>query len=103
DLVEVGIHARPLRLPAAVRADPLWLAAGQPALLVRSARPGGGLVGRENAIKRSSPDHEADRTGGAGHPQLLEDARHRARPLWRLWNHADGGGGERAGGGGGWR
>jgi hypothetical protein len=43
DLHHLGqehLHPRPGRLPAAVRADPLRLAAGHRALLVRGARPG---------------------------------------------------------------
>ena len=48
-LGEERVHARPLRLPAAVRADPLWLDGGRRPLLVRRARPGRCLVLRQAA------------------------------------------------------
>ena len=60
----------PLGLPAPVRADPLWLAGGCQAPLVRRARPGGRLVHRPAEPQRPAPDDEAGRARRAGDPQL---------------------------------
>ena len=53
DLGQEHVHARPLGLPASVRADPLWLEGGHRSLLVRCARPGRRLVHRQAREERS--------------------------------------------------
>ena len=73
-LGEEHLHPRPGRLPAPVRADPLWLEAGQRSLLVRRPRPGRRLVRRQAAGQRPASDHEAGGTGRARHHQFLARA-----------------------------
>ena len=58
-------------------------------LLVRRARPGRCLVLRQAAQERPAPDHEAGGAGRARHPQLVQEPRHRARPVRRLGHDAD--------------
>jgi hypothetical protein len=63
DLGQKHVHARPRRLPTAVRAHSLWLEGRHRPLLVRRARSRGCLVVRQAPQERSAPDYEA---GGAG-------------------------------------
>ena len=63
DLGQAHLHARPERLSAAVRTDPLRLEGGRGPLLVRGPRPGRRLVLRQAGAKRPAPDDEA---GGPG-------------------------------------
>ena len=97
-LGEGPVHARALRLPAAVRADPLRLAGGREAPLVRRARPGRRLVHRPADEERPASDDEAGRPRRAGDPQLEPARRAGARPVRRQRHDADRGGADRAGG-----
>ena len=63
-------------------------AEGSRALLVRRPRPGRCLADRPAKGQRSPSDHEADCAGRAGDPQLVEDKRHRPRPVCRLGDDA---------------
>ena len=71
DLRHLGqehVHARPRRLPAAIRTDPVRLEGGQRPLLVRRAGPGRRVVLRQARPERPAPDDEAGRAGRAGDP-----------------------------------
>ena len=74
DLGEAHLHARPRRLPKAIRADPVRLAGGARSLLVRGAGSGRRLVLRQARAERSPSDHEAGGAGRAGDPQLAARA-----------------------------
>ena len=71
------------------RTDPLRLARGWIAALVRRSRSGRCLAHQQAAQERSAPDHEAGRTGRAGDPQFQSTGRYRAGLLRRLWHHDD--------------
>jgi hypothetical protein len=88
-LGQAHVHARPRRLPAPVRADPVRVARGRAAPLVRRPRPERRLADQEAAEERSAPDHEAGRAGRARVAQQLAPGRHGARSIWRLRHHAD--------------
>ena len=92
DLRHLGqehLHARPLGLSAPVRADPLRLEGRHRSLLVRRPRPGRCLVLRQAAQERPAPDDEAGGAGRARDPQLVQEPRHRARPVRRIGHDAD--------------
>ena len=84
DLGETHLHARPRRLPEAVRTDPLRLAGGSRPLLVRGAGSGRRLVRRQAGAERSASDDEAGGAGRAGDPEFEQEPRHRARSVRRL-------------------
>jgi hypothetical protein len=73
------LHAGPCRLPAPVRADPLRLARGCRAPLVRRPRPGRRVADQEAAEERSASDHEAGGTGRARDPQFQPPGQRGAR------------------------
>ena len=105
DLPHLGqehLHARPRRLPAPVRADPLRLEGWRRSFLVRGPRSGRCLVLRQAAQERSAPDDEAGGAGRARHPQLVQEPRHRARSVWWLRHDDDrrGAGGAKGAAGG---
>jgi hypothetical protein len=89
DLCQEHLHAWPGRLPAPIRADPLWLERGQRSLLVRRPGPGRRVVRRQAGQERPAPDDEAGRSGRAGDPQLEQGPGHRARPVRRVRVHPD--------------
>ncbi len=65
-LGQARLHPRPGRLSAPVRADPLWLAGGCRALLVRGRGSGRRLVLRQAGEERPASDDEAGGAGRAG-------------------------------------
>ena len=58
DLGEAYVHARPRRLSAAIRTDPIRLAGGARPVLVRGAGSGGCLVHRQARAERSPSDQK---------------------------------------------
>ncbi|MEA1053364.1 ParB N-terminal domain-containing protein [Lamprobacter modestohalophilus] len=101
DLRHLGqehLHPRACRLPAPIRADPLRLAQGQHAPLVRGSQPRRCLADRQATQERSAPDHEAGGAGRARDPQFIQARRQGARCLRWLGYHPDRCGQERAGG-----
>ena len=59
DLGKAHLHARPRRLPKAIRTDPVWLARGSRSLLVRRAGSGRRLVRGQAGAQRSASHDEA--------------------------------------------
>ena len=92
DLGQEHLYARPCRLPAAIRADPVRLERRRRPLLVRCARSGRRVAVRQAAQERPAPDDEAGRSRRASHQELVKEPGYRARSVWRFWHHDDRGG-----------
>ena len=92
DLVEERLHARPLGLPAPVRADPVRLGPRSTTGAAPATRATCGSIDRP-AQERPAPDHEAGGLGRARDPELVEEAGYGARSVRRVGDDADGGGG----------
>ncbi len=72
DLCQEHLHAGPRRLPAPVRADPLWMEGGHRPLLVRRARPGPRLVRGQAGAQRSGAPGELAEGRGCKSPGTKE-------------------------------
>ncbi len=83
------LHAGPCRLPAPVRADPLRMARGLAAPLVRRPRPRRRLEHQKTTEERPASDDEAGGVGRARDSQFESPRQRGPRPLRRLRHDAD--------------